>query len=33
MMGSFEAQKEGKLTRKEINREEWNKNELRIRNK
>ena len=30
MMDSFEAQKEGK---KEINREEWNQNELRIRTK
>ena len=33
MMDSFEAQKEGKLTKKEINKEEWNKNEFRIRNK
>ena len=33
IMNSCEAQKEGKLTKKEINEEKWNKNELRIRNK
>ena len=33
MMYSFEAQKEEKMTKKEINKEEWNENELRIRNK
>ena len=33
MMNSFEAQKKGKMRKKDINKEEWNANELRIRTK
>ena len=32
-MVSFEAQKQRKMAKKEINIEKWNKNKLKIRNK
>ena len=31
MMVSFEAQKERKMVKKDINEEKWNKNELKIK--